>query len=71
MSDYPFVSRCVPKAKNSSKGNKQFDADLRTKQVQFLESGGSANTENFISSSSALKVRRIEIINGKKYKVIS
>lgn len=69
--DVKFVSRCVPKAKNSTKGNKQFDADLRTKQVQFLESGGSANTENFIPSSSALKVRKIEIINGKKYKVIS
>jgi len=66
-----YVSRCVPKAKNSTKGSKQFDADLRTKQVQFLESGGSANTENFMPSSSALKVRRIEIINGKKFKVIS
>ena len=66
-----YVSRCVPKAKNSTKGSKQFDADLRTKQVQFLESGGSANTENFIPSSSALKVRRIETINGKKFKVIS
>ena len=60
-----FVSRCVPKAKNSTKSNKQFDADLRTKQVQFLESGGSANTNNYIPSSSALKVRKIEIINAK------
>ena len=66
-----FFSRCLPKAKSSTKGSKQFDADLRTKKVQFLESGGSANTENFIPSSSALKVRRIETINGKKFKVIS
>ena len=66
-----FVSRCVPRAKNSTKGSKQFDADIRTKQVEFLENGGSDNQDNFIPSSSALKVRRTEIINGKKFKVIS
>lgn len=66
-----FESRCVPRAKNSTKGGKQFDADIRTKQVQFLENGGSDNQDNFIPSSSALKVRKIETINGKRYKVIS
>lgn len=66
-----FVSRCVPRAKNSTKGSKQFDADIRTKQVEFLENGGSDNQDNFIPSSSALKVRKIETINGKRYKVIS
>ena len=66
-----FESRCVPQAKNSTKGGKQFDADIRTKQVQFLENGGSDNQDNFIPSSSALKVRKIETINGKRYKVIS
>ena len=66
-----FFSRCLPKAKSSTKGNKQFDADLRTKQVEFLERGGSTNDVNFVPSSSALRVRRIETINGKKFKVIS
>ena len=39
----PFVSRCVPKAKNSDKGNRQFDADLKTPQVRFMDRGGSKN----------------------------
>lgn len=67
-----FVSRCVPKAKDSTKGSKQHDADLKAPQVRFMDNGGSKNADvNFPKHDSALKVRKIEIIDGKKYKVIS
>ena len=68
-SKIPFVSRCVPKAKNSEKGNRQFDADLKTPQVRFMDQGGSKNFEQM--AAPMLKVRKIEVIDGKKYKVIS
>ena len=67
----PFVSRCLPKAKTNTKGDRQFNADLRTAQVRFLENGGSDNPDNTLVTPSAMKVRKIEVINGKKYKVIS
>jgi hypothetical protein len=67
----PFVSRCLPKAKTNAKGDRQFNADMRTAQVRFLDNGGSDNPDNTLSPPSALKVRKIEVINGKKYKVIS
>ena len=68
-SKIPFVSRCVPKAKNSDKGNRQFDADLKTPQVRFMDQGGSKHFEQM--AKPMLKVRKIEVIDGKKYKVIS
>ena len=68
-SKIPFVSRCVPKAKNSEKGNRQFDADLKTPQVRFMDQGGSKNFDPM--AAPMLKVRKIEVIDGKKYKVIS
>ena len=64
-----FISRCVPKAKNSEKGNRQFDADLKTPQVHFMNQGGSKHFEQ--TAKPVLKVRKIEVIDGKKYKVIS
>ena len=67
----PFVSRCLPKAKTNTKGDRQFNADMRTGQVRFLENGGSDNPDNTLTPPSAMKVRKIEVINGKKYKVIS
>ena len=67
--DVKFVSRCVPKAKNSEKGNRQFDADLKTPQVRFMDQGGSKHFEQM--AKPMLKVREIEVIDGKKYKVIS
>jgi len=68
-SKIPFVSRCVPKAKNSDKGNRQFDADLKTPQVRFMDQGGSKNFDPV--AKPVLQVRKIEVIDGKKYKVIS
>jgi cellobiose-specific phosphotransferase system component IIB len=65
----PFVSRCVPKAKNSDKGTRQFDADLKSPQVRFMNRGGSKNFDQM--ATPMLKVRKIEVIDGKKYKVIS
>ena len=64
-----FVSRCVPKAKDCSKGTRQFDADLKTPQVHFMNQGGSKNFDPM--AKPMLKVRKIEVIDGKKYKVIS
>ena len=65
----PFVSRCVPKAKNSEKGNRQHDADMKAPQVRFIEQGGSKNFDPI--AKPVLRVRKIEVIDGKKYKVIS
>ena len=64
-----FVSRCVPKAKNTEKGNRQHNADIRTPQVRFVDSGGSRTFEQI--APPMLKVRGTTIIDGKKYRVIS
>ena len=64
-----FVSRCVPKAKNSDKGGRQYNADMKAPQVRFMEQGGSKNFDPI--AKPILKVRKIEVIDGKKYKVIS
>ena len=45
----------------------RLDADIRTAQVREFERGGATKAE----SASSLKVRRVEVINGKKFKVIS
>lgn len=45
----------------------KLDCDLRTPQVESFERGGAQRLE----SESSLKVRKIEVIDGKKYKVIS
>ncbi len=68
-SKIPFVSRCVPKAKNSDKGGRQYNADMKTPQVRFMEQGGSETFER--TAKPVLRVRKIEVIDGKKYKVIS
>ena len=68
-SKIPFVSRCVPKAKNSEKGNRQHNADMKAPQVRFMEQGGSKNFDPI--AKPVLQVRKIEVIDGKKYKVIS
>jgi len=54
---------------NKSKaGSSQHNAELKAGQVKFLETGGT--TEN-IRQSSSICFRRIEIIDGKKYRVFS
>jgi len=45
----------------------KLDCDIKTPQVAAFERGGAQKLE----SESSLKVRKIEVINGKKYKVIS
>ena len=45
----------------------RLDADIRTAQVREFERGGAKRVE----SASSLKVRKVEVINGKRYKVIS
>ena len=54
---------------NKSKADSnQHDTELKVGQVKILETGGA--TEN-IRQSSSICFRRIEIINGKKYRVFS
>ena len=47
--------------------SRRLDCDLNTPQVAAFERGGAQRLE----SESSLKVRKIEVIGGKKYKVIS
>ena len=47
--------------------SRRLDCEMNTPQVENFERGGSQRLE----SESSLKVRKIEVINGKKYKVIS
>lgn len=54
---------------NKSKAaSNQFNAELRAGQVQFLETGG---VEENVRQSSSIRFRRIEVIDGKKYRVFS
>jgi len=48
----------------SSKHN----AELRAGQLRFIESGGAKEHE---VQSSSIRFRRIEVIDGKKYRVFS
>jgi hypothetical protein len=47
--------------------SRRLDCEMNTPQVENFERGGAQRLE----SESSLKVRKIEVINGKKYKVIS
>ena len=47
--------------------SRRLDCEMNTPQVENFERGGAQRPE----SESSLKVRNIEVINGKKYKVIS
>ena len=63
-----FYSRCV--ATYSSKGmtkSARLDSDINNSVVRAFERGGYKKAE----SSSSLRVRRVEEIGGKKFKVIS
>ena len=63
-----FYSRCV--ATYSNKGmskSSRLDSDVNNSVVRAFERGGYRAVE----TSSSLKVRRVEEINGKKYKIIS
>ena len=63
-----FYSKC--EHTYSSKGmmkSARLDADIRTAQVRAFERGGATRTD----SASSLRVRRVEEINGKRFKVIS
>jgi|DEB0MinimDraft_6_1074348.scaffolds.fasta_scaffold196533_2 hypothetical protein len=54
---------------NKSKAaSSKHNAELRAGQIHFIESGGAK--ENVIQSSS-IRFRRIEVIDGKKYRVFS
>jgi hypothetical protein len=63
-----FYSKC--EHTYSSKGmmkSARLDADIRTAQVRAFERGGAKKVE----TASSLKVRKVEVIGGKKFKVIS
>ena len=45
----------------------RLDADINNATVRAFERGGAERVE----SASSLKVRKVEVIGGKKYKVIS
>ena len=47
--------------------SRRLDCEMNPPQVENFERGGAQRLE----SESSLKVRKIEVINGKKYKVIS
>ena len=63
-----FYSRCV--ATYSSKGmtkSARLDSDINNSVVRAFERGGARRVE----SDSSLKVRKYEIIGGKKFAVVS
>ena len=63
-----FYSRCV--ATYSNKGmskSSRIDSDVNNSVVRAFERGGYKHAE----TSSSLKVRRVEEIDGKRFKVIS
>ena len=63
-----FYSKAV--ASYSNKGmmkSARMDADVNNATVRAFENGGARKME----SASSLKVRKVEVIGGKKFKVIS
>ena len=54
---------------NKSKaGANQLNPELKAGQVHFLETGG---VEENVRQSSSIRFRRIEVIDGKRYRVFS
>jgi hypothetical protein len=54
---------------NKSKAaSSKHNAELRAGQLRFIESGG---VEENVIQSSSIRFRRMEVIDGKKYRVFS
>ena len=59
-------------SRKSIVATKNIDRDLKSEQFQFVDKGGSDCVANTACIKSAqLKARRIEVINGKTFLVVS